>query len=92
MHGYVRIIAILPGPISMLELRVAACSRTDSPGMLARGDAGGIGGGAMFCEVLRVGIDAGCRGPNGEEGTELRSGAIQSAAFAEVKGPATPFQ
>lgn len=67
---------IVPGPISMLELRVAACSRTDSPGMLARGDAGGIGGGAMVCDVLRVGIDEGCRGPNGEEGTELRSGAI----------------
>ena len=60
----------------MLELRVAACSRTDSPGILARGDAGGIGGGAMFCEVLRLGIDEGCRGLNGEEGTELRSGAI----------------
>jgi hypothetical protein len=65
----------------MLELRVAACSRTNSPGILARGDAGGIGGGAMFCEVLRcevlrVGIDEGCRGLNGEEGTELRSGAI----------------
>lgn len=76
MHEYVRITVVVPGPISILELRVAACSRTGSLGMLARGDAGGIGGGAMFCEVLRVGIVEGCRGPNGEEGTELRSGAI----------------
>jgi len=30
----------------------------------------------LRCEVLRVGIDEGCRGLNGEEGTELRSGAI----------------
>lgn len=92
MHGYVRTIVVVPGPISTPELLVAACSRADSPGMLARGDAGGIGGGGIFCEVLRVGIDEGCRGLNGEDGTELRSGAICGAAFAQVKVPATPIQ
>ena len=69
-------VADVPGPLSMLEVLVAAFSLADMLETLAPGDAGGSGGGPIFCEVSRVEGDKGCRGLNGEEGTELRSGAI----------------
>ena len=70
----------LPGPISMVDVLGVGFSREDTPGMLGPGDAGGIGGGAMFCEGSRVDDEEACRGRNGEGGTEFRSGAIYEVA------------
>lgn len=66
----------VPGPTSMPEPLDAGGSLALTLGFPDPGDAGGIGGGAIVCEDARFKEDEACREPDGEAGTELRSGAI----------------
>ena len=60
----------------MADVLGVGFSKEDTPATLGPGDAGGIGGGAMFCEGSRVDAEEACCGRKGEGGTEFRSGAI----------------